>query len=314
MVDRDDERASVEDVWGSGIPHERGRDGSAILEAAADRAVDVLFLIGVDVLRDTPDAALALRALQNAPFKVVIDTALGQDVAPFADVVLPASASIERHGTYTDWEGRSQRFVPVRTAFGMSRPDWQILQGLSEALGSDMGLRTVDAVRAEASSLLTPSRRGDRSEGEAEEPVAAAPDPAPSPPPGDGATRAQEGSLILFSYPLLVDEGRQLDGSDLLREALSRPAAVEVHPDDAARLALQDGGHATLRTSAGEATIPVQVTDAVAVGACFVPWNNPGLAANTLFSGTRRAAVTLSAAQGPAEAPAEGRAPAEVSG
>ena len=74
---------------------------------------------------------------------------------------------------------------------------------------------------------------------------------------------------------------------------------------------------ADVRTAAGQATLPVRVTDAVAAGACFVPWNNAGLAANTLFSGTRRAAVTLSAAEAPSDAPqgtpAGGRAPAEVS-
>ena len=36
-----------------------GRDATAILTAAADREIDVLFLIGVDPLRDFPDAALA---------------------------------------------------------------------------------------------------------------------------------------------------------------------------------------------------------------------------------------------------------------
>jgi NADH-quinone oxidoreductase subunit G len=317
MVNQDDERASVEEVWGPGIPGEPGRHGHAILEAAADRAVDVLFLIGVDVLRDTPDAALARRALQNAPFKVVIDTALDDDIAPFADVVLPASASIERHGTYTDWEGRAQRFAPVRSPFGMSRPDWQILQGLSEALGADMGLHTVEDVRAEAARLLVPPYRAGLPRGESRDAVPSTPAPVPLSSPPSAEEPRSDGSLILFSYPLLVDEGRQLDGSDPLKAALSQPASVEVQPDDAARLGLQDGGMADLRTAAGRATLPVRVTDAVAAGACFVPWNNAGLAANTLFSGTRRAAVTLSAAEapsdGPEETPAGGGTPAEVS-
>jgi hypothetical protein len=33
MVERDEERAQVEEVWGAGIPVEPGRDGRAILEA-----------------------------------------------------------------------------------------------------------------------------------------------------------------------------------------------------------------------------------------------------------------------------------------
>jgi predicted molibdopterin-dependent oxidoreductase YjgC len=101
--------------------------------------------------------------------------------------------------------------------------------------------------------------------------------------------------MILFSYPLLVDEGRQLDGADLVRAALSEPAFVEVHPDDASRLGVHDGDRTRLRTADGEATLPVRVTGDVAAGTCFVPWNNAGLAANALFSGPRLTVVTLAA-------------------
>ena len=49
-----------------------------------------------DVLtwRDAPDAPLARRALANAGLTVVVDTSLHGDVAPFADVVLPASVAV----------------------------------------------------------------------------------------------------------------------------------------------------------------------------------------------------------------------------
>src|SRR5207244_2331863 len=72
-VEEDDERAAVEVGWGTLLPHEPGRDAARILEAAAHREIEVLFLVGVDPLRDFPDATLARRALENAPFKVVVD-------------------------------------------------------------------------------------------------------------------------------------------------------------------------------------------------------------------------------------------------
>ena len=49
------------------------------------------------------------------------------------------------------------------------------------------------------------------------------------------------GALILFTYPLLVDEGRLSVGADELKEGLEQQAFVEVHPDDAARLGIADG-------------------------------------------------------------------------
>ena len=98
---------------------------------------------------------------------------------------------------------------------------------------------------------------------------------------------------MLFTYALLVDEGRQLDGADRLKEALSEPAFAELHPQDAARLGLSDGRPARLRTSAGEAVVPIRVSEGIAAGSVFVPWNQPGLAVNTLLSGRTTTAVTL---------------------
>jgi NADH-quinone oxidoreductase subunit G len=292
-------RGEVEAIWGDGLPSEPGRHAMDILRAAADRQVDVLFLVGVDVLRDIADAALAQRALANAPFKVVIDTTLREDVAPFADVILPACHAIERAGAFSDWEGRSQPFEPVRGAFAMSRPDWEILQAMSQALGKDMGFRSLQDVRAEM------ARVGSASPAAHDEP------PGGSPPAAATAARTAPdatGGLVLFSYPLLVDQGRHLDGADLLREALEAPAFVEVHAADAADLGLSDGGFASLGTAAGSAMLHVRVRDGLSRGAVFVPWNNAGLQSNTLFSGSRVTTVTLA----PEEVPAAVQQPAEV--
>ena len=100
--------------------------------------------------------------------------------------------------------------------------------------------------------------------------------------------------LRLFTYPLLVDEGRLSERADELKAALGHEPFLEVHPDDAAELQLTDGARATVRTAAGEAELPVRVTEHVAKGSVFVPFNQPGFAANTLLSGAFTAAATLS--------------------
>jgi len=55
-----EERTEVESAWGPIIVGDEGRNWRGILQACADREIDVLFLIGVDPLRDYPDSALAL--------------------------------------------------------------------------------------------------------------------------------------------------------------------------------------------------------------------------------------------------------------
>jgi anaerobic selenocysteine-containing dehydrogenase len=117
-----------------------------------------------------------------------------------------------------------------------------------------------------------------------------------SPPP-----EAPDDALVLFSYPLLVDEGRLSVGADALKEALEERPFVEVHPADAERLGLADGAVARIRTAAGQAELPVRIADSIVPGAAFVPYNQPGFAANTILSGSLITPATLE----PVEARAE---------
>ncbi|MEP7060450.1 MAG: molybdopterin-dependent oxidoreductase, partial [Actinomycetota bacterium] len=270
-----EEAADVESVWGPIVQREPGRDGVAILQACADREIDVLFLIGVDPLRDAPDAALARRALANVPVRIVQSLELGS-LAEYADAFLPAAAFVEKDGHVTNWEGRGQRIRPVRATEGISRPDWEIFTIIAGAMGADLGFTTLDELHGEMGSLL------------AARPAAtvAAEQPPTAPALVDG--------LRLFTYPLLVDEGRLSEGADELKAALGEDAFVEVHPDDAGDLT--DGETAIVTTPAGSAELPVRVTEHIAKGAVFVPFNQPGLAANTLLSGTFTTSVTLAPA------------------
>jgi len=290
------ERAEVEATWGR-VPSEPGRDTAAILESAARREIDVLYLVGVDPLRDFPDADLARRALENVAYKVVQDIADGP-LIPYADAVLPAAPWHERDGHATDWEGRSQGVRAVRGPLGMARPDWQIFQELSEALDADMGFRSIESLQEEMATLGRVggvSGEMDSAERFPRSPSASlGPDVRLGPPPRSPDQELKP--ILLFTYPLLVDEGALSDGADELKAALEEPAFVEVHPSDAARLDLADGGFVRVKTEAGEAVLPARVTPHVAEGSVFVPYNQPGLAANTLLSGSFVTVVTLEVA------------------
>jgi formate dehydrogenase major subunit len=269
-----DEADEVEAAWGPLMNREPGYDAHSILRACADREIDVLFCVGVDPMRDLPDAALAQRALQNVERVVVQSLELGS-LEPFASAFLPAAPFIEKEGHVTTWEGRGQRLQPIRGAQGISLPDWEIFASMALACGGDLGFETLDELHEEMGSLLAPRRVGIMTSRELEPRGAA--------------------GLQLFTYPLLIDDGRLSDRADELEAALGTAPFAEIHPEDAATAGVADGASVIVRTDAGEATLPAHVTDHVARGAVFVPFNQPGFAANTLLSGRMTAPVELEA-------------------
>lgn len=280
----DEDRAEVESVWGPLDIPDRGRDWRGILEAAANREIDVLFLIGVDPLRDYPDAALARRALENVPRKVVQSLELGS-LARYADAFLPAAAFLEKEGHVTTWEGRGQRLQRVRDPLGMSRPDWEIFASLALACGGDLGFETLDELHEEMGSLLAPRTT---------RPLAVADT-------GAAPTPVESGELLLFTYPLLVNEGRLSEGADELKAALADPPFVEIHPEDAGTAGVVDGADVRVTTEAGEATLPARVTEHVSEGSLFVPFDQAGFSANTLLQGRFSIAATLESVDAPAD-------------
>ena len=280
-----EERTEVENLWGPIIVGDDGRGWRGILQACADREIDVLFLIGVDPLRDYPDAGLATRALQNVGRKVVQSLELGS-LERYADAFLPAAAFLEKDGHVTTWEGRSQRIRPIRGAAGIALPDWEIFASLALAADGDLGFETLDELHDEMGRFLAPHEPGERAIADT----------------GAGRRIVSEGELVLFTYPLLVDEGRLSERSDELKAALEDPPFLEIHPDDAAERGVTDGGRATVRTAAGEAQLPVRVTENVAEGAIFVPFNQPGFAANTILAGSFSIAATVEPVEAVADA------------
>ena len=119
----------------------------------------MLFLIGVDPLRDVPDADLVRRALDNVPVKVVQSLELGS-LERYADAFLPASAFLEKDGHVSTWEGRGQRLRAIRGRDGISLADWEIFASMALACGGDLGFETLDELHEEMGRLLGARERG----------------------------------------------------------------------------------------------------------------------------------------------------------
>ena len=285
------DRAEVEAAWGPLPAHLDGAapvDGlRGILAAAADGAVDVLLLAGADLARDAQSAALAERALARvagAGTVVVQDLALTETAARYADVVLPVTATQERDGARTDWEGRAQRFRRAVDAPELAQDDWEAFVQLAAVLGHRL-YGSLDAIRAEQEQLG----------------VRAAAHPLPEA-ASAGSTGAPSGdALLAVVRPLLLDGGTMLAGADDLR-ATARAATVGVSRADADRLGIVDGADVTV-TGAGGATVtlPTAVLPDLVPGAVVLPRTSTEPPVTRLADEDGVVAVTLAPVAVPAE-------------
>jgi NADH-quinone oxidoreductase subunit G len=122
-----------------------GLDGDVaeILAAARAGRVKCLLVFDHDLLASAWPPAEVAAALRAVPTLVFVGRN-ASGTSALAHYVLPAAAWVEREGTFTNFEGRVQRFRAALDPVGAARPEWEILGRLLEALGAGTG-----AARAE---------------------------------------------------------------------------------------------------------------------------------------------------------------------
>ncbi len=274
----DEHRAAVEEVWGT-LPSQPGRNLHQVLTDAAAGKIDVLHLIGVDLARDCESPALAAKALATVGTVIVQDLARNETAEQYADVVLPVSATQERSGSLTNWEGRTQQFRQAIDGPDLVQDDWEILVQLAGLLGEDLGFNDLDGLHAELERLpalatTTPW------------PDVAAPTPVEE---GDGP--------VMITYPTLLDRGTMLTGADELAATAPRPT-VAMNPADAERLGISEGDLLEVSTGDGTVRLPAHIEDDIVEGAVFVPTNATDTTAAALRGeGSGHVRVSVTAAQ-----------------
>ena len=249
-------REELERLWGVPVPPAPGRDTRAILASSGE--LGVLVLAGADPAADFADATLGSRGLDGAPFIVALDLLFNASSRK-AHVLLPASSSVEREGTITNWEGRPQLFGQAVSPAGVSRPDWEILSLLANEAGVAFP-RTRDELRREMAALQRPAE-----------------DPLPVPMPPVPMRRLDEHRpFTLLTYPLLLDGGTMLLGAGELIETAEEPF-VELGRSDAGRLGVADGDRVRVTSACGRVEAPARVSEAMADRCVFVPANQFGV-------------------------------------
>jgi NADH-quinone oxidoreductase subunit G len=127
-------------------PGDSGLDAEGFLRAAAAKQLKLLWIFHHDLTNSAWSEAQVTAALDSVALLVYQGTNANA-VTSRAHVVLPSAAYAERDGTFTNFQGRVQRFRPALTRMGEALPDWAVLATLGRALGS--GDRAFTAERPE---------------------------------------------------------------------------------------------------------------------------------------------------------------------
>src|SRR5437016_1212166 len=263
-----------------------------------------MYIMGENPIISVPDIAHAEHWFRELEFLAVHDLFL-TETARYADVVLPGSSFAEKTGTFVNTERRIQLARQAVRPPGQARGDLEILIELSNRLGLPTPFTTAEAVMGEI-VRVTPSWRGvtyRRLEG------AGLQYPVPTPEhPGTGflfddrfPTADGKGTFVPVEYappvelpddqyPFVMNTGRQLyhwHTGTMTRRASGldqrEPTAiVEIHPDDARALALEDGDLVRLTSRRNTMVSSCRISERVAPGQVFLPFHFRDAAANLL--------------------------------
>jgi len=270
-------RRQIGELWGVKLPKAPGLDVTQMLAAAASGELKALVTAGIDA-EDFPDPDAALEAFGPA-FVVSLEQRMSK-VAEHADVVLPVDLLEHTEGTFLNWE---RRLCPVRQVTSNPRTpmtELRVLAALAEAMGIDLGIRTVAGAQDALAEI--PAWEGRRA---VMTPVT--PEPETEPPAG----------VVVSAWRELLDDSRCIDAADGLREGAREPKAY-ISPQTQRIEGLATSTHIRLTGPGGSATFPLVVDAGMAEGVIWVPAHAPGQALSRI--GVRVGSpVTLAAAPDP---------------
>ncbi|MCY8669800.1 formate dehydrogenase subunit alpha [Bacillus haynesii] len=148
----DKARKKFEQAYGTTIDSKPGLDNIEMLHAVEEGKMKAMYIVGEDMALVDSNANRVHDILSSLEFLVVQDMFLSK-TAQYADVVLPASASLEKEGTFTNTERRVQRLYQALPPLGDAKPDWVIIQDIANRLGADWHFSHPGDIFSEMASL-----------------------------------------------------------------------------------------------------------------------------------------------------------------
>ena len=151
-------RKKYEAVWQHPIPVEKGLTVVEITNAAFDKEIRGMYIMGENPAMSDPDQNHARAALEKLDCLIVQDI-FPTETAAFADVILPASAFPEKTGTVTNTDRRVQLGRQAVPPPGNAKQDYWIIQEIAKRMGLEWHYQHPKDIFAEM-RIVMPSLTG----------------------------------------------------------------------------------------------------------------------------------------------------------
>jgi predicted molibdopterin-dependent oxidoreductase YjgC len=263
-----------------------------MVHAMLQGKLKVLYVLGENPKLSDPDWNHFHHALKQLDFLVVQELFLSE-TAQVADVVLSAASAAEKEGTFTNSERRCMKVNKAIDPIGNSLPDWEIICRLSSAMGYEMAYESPEQIFLEMASL-TPNSYVGMSYDRLGIDGLMWPCPSSDHPGtpflhkdrfarGKGKFNPVEYSdpaeMPDEKYPFFLTTGRMFahfHTGTMTRvcprlDAEQLTGYVEIHPQDAVRLGVEDGDVLVLSSRRGRMEAPARLSNSVAEGNLFLP-------------------------------------------
>ena len=301
-------RAKFEKYWGHAVPPKKGWHLSQMFEAMERGDLCALYVIGENPLQSEADQNHARHLLEGLEFVVSQDMFLTK-TGELADVVLPAAAAwCESEGTVTNSERRVQRVRKALEPPPGACDDIAILFDIARRLGHDWGQPNAERIWNEVRAL-SPVHAG----------MSYARLEALNGIQWPCYDQNHPGELFLHSrlwerplngprvsfvpvehdppverlspdFPLRLTTGRRLDEYNTgvqtsgYRSPMRRGETLDLSPEDAERLGVQDGEVVRVHSRRGAVTVPVRRDQSLRPGLTFMTLHFPDDVATNLLT------------------------------
>lgn len=280
--------------WKVPMPVTSGLKSCQMIHGAKNGQVKGMYIIAEDPVQTDPDTHLVEQALSNLDCLVVQEMFFTR-TASFADVILPAACALEKEGTFTNTDRRVQHFMPVVAAPEGCRTDMDIICELASRMGYPMhydkpaqvwdeladlspilnGVRYARLYAGE--QLVWPCRTTDATGDRVLHENTFA--------HGKGVFHALEFAVpeesVDAAYPYLLTTGRRLEhycNGSMTRKTegllgLYPHERVEINPQDAAELGLQETDLVWVGSRRGRIQVPCHLTQRCPPGTVFMSFH-----------------------------------------